>query len=260
MATRSRNVLVPLRAILEHAAVRRWCDRPAFDAPRQPPGRVQFLRPAEAEALVAAAAAHLRPLLIFLLTTGARMSEALELDWRNVDLRGQQAELVKTKTGRPRHVELVPRALAALEAMEHREGRVFRPVYSVRDDGSRRRDGIGYRDNGRTSGGQIKTAWAGACRRAGLPGAWAAWTDSKGGTWRRWLPELRPHDLRHTWATWHYAAHRDLLRLQAAGGWTGLGLVTRYAHLLPAAYETEARAWLGVKGRAPGARTAGRSR
>jgi len=38
------------------------------------------------------------------------------------------------------------------------------------------------------------------------------------------------HDLRHTWATWHYAEHRDLIRLQRLGGWKTLSMVTRYAH------------------------------
>jgi integrase len=207
-----------------------------------------------------AAAPHLRPLLVFLMTAGARMSEALELDWRHVDLRGRRVVLIKTKTGQARHVDLAPRALAALKRLEHRDGRVFRPVYSVRDDGSRRREGIGYHDNGRTGGGQIKTAWAAACRRAGLPGAWVNWKDGKGATRRRWVPELHPHDLRHTWATWHYAAYRDLLRLQAAGGWSGPGQVTRYAHLLPAAYAAEARAWLGVREPAAKAKTARKSR
>ena len=32
-ATKLRGVITPLRAILEHAAIRRWCDRPAFETP-----------------------------------------------------------------------------------------------------------------------------------------------------------------------------------------------------------------------------------
>jgi integrase len=31
-------------------------------------------------------------------------------------------------------------------------------------------------------------------------------------------PELTPHDLRHTWASWHYALNRDLLLLKVEGG------------------------------------------
>jgi integrase len=43
-------------------------------------------------------------------------------------------------------------------------------------------------------------------------------------------PEFTPHDLRHTWASWHYALHKDLIRLQQDGGWSTITLVTRYAH------------------------------
>lgn len=231
LATRLRNVLTPLRAILEHAARRGWCDRPAFEVPTQPKGRTMWLTPRQATALVQAAAPHLRPLLVFLICTGARMSEALELDWRHVDLYAHRVRLVRTKTGIERHVDLVPAAVAALASFEHRDGRVFRPAYPVRkkrgERGQQWRLGEAYRDTDRTGGGQIKSAWRGACARASIS-------------------ELRPHDLRHTAATWHYAIHRDLLRLQHWGGWSSVALVQRYAHLLPEAYVSEAAAWWGV--------------
>ncbi len=62
--------------------------------------------------------------------------------------------------------------------------------------GSQRRTVLGRRE-----GRQIKTAWRGG-RRAKL------------------APELTPHDLRHTWASWHYALNRDLLLLKVEGGWS----------------------------------------
>ena len=70
-ATKMRAVLTPLRAVLEFAAIRRWCDRPAFDKPKIKATKTMFLRPAEATALVEHAAPHLRPLLIFLIATGS---------------------------------------------------------------------------------------------------------------------------------------------------------------------------------------------
>ena len=63
------------------------------------------------------------------------------------------------------------------------------------------------------SGGQIKTAFRGACRRAGI------------------VRILSPHDCRHTWATWHYAANRDLVALMQLGGWKSEKMVLRYAHM-----------------------------
>jgi integrase len=52
----------------------------------------------------------------------------------------------------------------------------------------------------------------GAIRRAGLE------------------PELTPHNLRHTWASWHYALNRNLLALKIEGGWSPIALVKRYLH------------------------------
>ncbi len=226
-ATVRRGIIVPIRAVLRHAHRRGWCDPPAFEIPKAPEGRTLYMLPAEAERLVAAAAAHLRPLLIVLLGTGARMSEALELDWRDVDLTGGRAIFWRTKGGRRRIATLPARAVAALAGLEHREGPVFRwetrrPV--TKRDGQPKRT-TAYADRGRQGGGQIKGAWRGAIKRAGLDTA------------------LTPHDLRHTWASWHYALHRDLLLLKVEGGWSSVALVERYAHLMPAGHEAEIRAF-----------------
>lgn len=212
-----RNVIVPLRAVLMQAHRLGGCDIPAFEIPRQPAGRTRYLLPHEADRLIEAAAPHLKPLLIFLLCTGARMSEALELEWRDVDLQGSRAIFWRTKGGRRRVAALPPRiveSLARLRGAGVSDWRVF---------GTAR--GLAYADRGRQSGGQIKTAWRGAVRRSELPA------------------DVSPHDLRHTWASWHYALNRDLLALKAEGGWSSVTLVERYAHLLPAGHEAEIRRW-----------------
>jgi integrase len=98
-----------------------------------------------------------------------------------------------------------------LPGEDGREGPVFRWQHGRRQ--------AGYADKGRQGGGQIKTAWKGAVRRAGLN------------------PELTPHDLRHSWASWHYALYKDLLKLRLEGRWSSSDLVERYAHLLPAGQE-----------------------
>jgi len=83
-----------------------------------------------------------------------------------------------------------------------------------------------YVDRERRYGGQIKTGWAGALRRAGFN------------------PEFTPHALRHTWASWHYALHKHLIRLKEEGGWSSVVLVERYAHLLPAGHDEAIRSFL----------------
>lgn len=239
-----RGLIVPLRAILIHAAKRKWCERPEFDIPREPTGRTAFLMPAQVEALIGAAPPHLQPLVTYLACTGCRLGEALQLDWPEVDLQGARVILWEgeTKGGARRVVNLPPRAIMALAGLKHREGRVFRD-----------RKGEAYRlsgDDGQ-SGGQIRTSWASACVKAGLPGELRAYPKQKQ---KVFMPAYTPHSLRHTWATWHYALHRDLLLLKTEGGWSSTSLVERYAHLMPAGYEEAIRAVWGVGAAAATAR------
>lgn len=199
-ATLNRQLYAPVSAILNHAAARGLCDARRIARPVLPKGRVRWISPDEAERLISACSPHLRPLVIFLLYTGARMSEALYLDWRDVNLQGSQVQFIDTKNGESRGVPLHPRALAALASLPHRVDEVFR-----------RPDGFAYKRI-EAAGGQIKTAFNGACRRAGIL-------------------DFSPHDCRHTWATWHYAANRDIIGLMKLGGWKSEKMVLRYAHV-----------------------------
>jgi integrase len=216
-ATVRRGVITPIRAVLRHAHRRGWCDAPTFEIPKQPEGRTLYLLPDQAERLIAAAAPHIQTLILLLLDTGARMSEASELEWRDVDLAGGRVIFWRTKTGRRRNATLSPRTIARLASLPHREGQV------IRWDAPGRQRSAAYADRGRQGGGQIKTAWRGTLRRAGL------------------ATELTPHDLRHTWASWHYALNRDLLLLKVEGGWSSVALVERYAHLMPQGHEQAIR-------------------
>jgi hypothetical protein len=56
----------------------------------------------------------------------------------------------------------------------------------------------------------------------------------------------KPHTCRHTWATWHYAIHRDLLKLRDEGGWSAVALVERHVHLMPSGHEDGIKAIWGV--------------
>ena len=212
--TYTRAIVMPLRAILHHAHKLGWCDPPHIVAPRENPGRTLFFLPDEVDRLIAAAAPHLKPLIVFLVGTGARMSEAIEVDWRDVDLAGSRAIFWRTKAGKRRNAELSPRVVAALANLDHREGPVFLGPA-----------GYPYVDRERRYGGQIKTGWATARQHAGL------------------AREFTPHVCRHTFASWHYAMHKDLIKLKQDGGWSSVTLVERYAHLLPAGNEDAIRAW-----------------
>jgi len=221
-ATMWRNVVTPINAVLKYAAKRQWCDWPVLERIPPSPQITRYFLPVEAERLIEAAALHLKPLLIFLIGTGARLSETLELDWHEVDLLAGRAILLKTKNRRNGQVQrriakLPPRVIEALSNLpSEREGPVF-----LTDDA------LPYADRERRHGGQIKTAWRGALRRAGLH------------------LNFRVHDCRHTWASWHYAVNKDLLLLRTEGGWKTTEMVERYAHLLPVGQEEAVRRFLG---------------
>ena len=199
-ATKNRQVFTPVSAIIRHAAIRGRAQLRPIDRPKQPRGRVRWLRPAEAERLILECADHLRPLVVFLFYTGARMGEALSLDWNDVDLTRAHVVFLDTKSDEDRGVPLAPRVIAELANLKgDRTGPVFR-----------RQDSQPYAD--RDGGGQIKTGFNGACRRAAIT-------------------NFTPHDCRHTWATWHYAQHRDVIGLMRLGGWKSERMVMRYAHV-----------------------------
>jgi len=204
-ATLNRQFYTPASAVLYHGARQGWCTKPIIQRPKQPPGRVRWLEPDEANRLIDACSPHLSPLVTFLFYTGARLSEALYLDWRNVDLERCHVQFLKTKNGEARGMVLHPRVVSALAALRHREGAVFRTPGTKRDP-----IGKPYAKR-EDAGGQIKTAFKGACERAGIT-------------------EFTPHDCRHTWATWTYRKGHNLGALQQLGGWKTLSMVMRYAH------------------------------
>ncbi len=134
--------------------------------------------------------------------TGARVSEGLYLDWNEVDLPRGRVAFLDTKNGEDRGVPLHPRVIEVLANLPHRDGAVFRCP-----DGSPYARRIG-------GGGQIQTGFRAACRRAVIK-------------------DFRPHDCRHTWATWLYSETRDIRLLMELGGWKSIKMVERYTHVNP---------------------------
>lgn len=199
-----KAVVTPMTAILRVAAKRGWCDLPAFDRPTIHDKPVRWLRPEEADRLLRAAAPHLRPLLVFLLHTGARLGEALRLEWSEVDMAARRATFLRTKNGESRGVPLNADALQALANLPHRDGHVFLTPA-----------GTPYHDTRGLGGSPIKRAFRTACRRAGIAG-------------------LRVHDLRHSHASWLVMAGVPLRTVAELLGHRTLDMVQRYTHLAPA--------------------------
>ncbi len=206
-ATINRQIFTPVSAVISKAAEHGLCAPIKIIRPKQPKGRVRWITHDEAARLLAACQPAMRPLVAFLLYTGARIGEALWLDWRYVDLKRAQVQFLDTKNGTDRGVPLHPALVAILADLAHREAEVFRTPngmpYAPLDDEN---------ELDVSAGSRIKKGFRAACKRAKID-------------------DFTPHDCRHTWATWHYMEHRDLNLLMHLGGWSSLSMVLRYAHV-----------------------------
>ena len=155
--------------------------------------RDRWLTRDEAARLIAACASHLAAMVRFALATGCRAREVAGLEWSRVDLKRGTAWLDQTKNGTPRGVPLNRDAVTVLREQvgKHRS--------------------ICFTYRGRPIRYELtNSAWQTACAKAKLT-------------------DLRFHDLRHTWASWHRQAGTSCDELKDLGGWKTRSMVDRYA-------------------------------
>ena len=143
-------------------------DNPAAHVPKPNPQneRDRIASGDEWKRLLGAAAPHLQRILIVLYTLGPRRGELLRLEWPDVDMQRREITLRNTKNGETRTVPMTPEVY-----------RVFTEVWQERRLDTHRV--FLYKDKPIRD---VKTAFAKACRRAGIT-------------------NLRLHDLRHTAST-----------------------------------------------------------
>lgn len=142
---------------------------------------------------------HIVPFLIY---TGARKREALDARWSDVDWRRKSWRIPKTKSGKVRHV---PLSVGALEVL----GRL-RPVPTL--------------------GGPRPPEFIFANPRTGRPfvSVYYSWDTARK---QAGLPDLRVHDLRHSFASFLVNAGRSLYEVQELLGHADIKTTSRYAHL-----------------------------
>jgi integrase len=203
VATRVRQFWTPLIAIINAAAEHGQCGRARLKRPSaQHSDTFRWLRPAEAQELVRSCAPHLTPLVLFVLGTGARSSEAVYLQWDAVDLAAARVRLPSNDG--PQFIGLPSPIIRSLAQCPNKLGHVFR-----------RHDGLPYKHKA-NAGGQVKTALSAASQRAGMP-------------------RVTMSALRHTWAVWWLAKNdRDQGLFMEAGRWADPRLVKRYRQLCDA--------------------------
>jgi integrase len=190
-ATRNRQVIVPTQAIINHAAESELCAKISV---KRFPFERKIKTPASwgwIETFMKHSSPHLGGLACFMFLTGARISEALNLRWEDVDLQKRQALIRETKIGSERLAHLPPPLVVALANIEKLPGRtVFRYTAHCSADKS----------------------WRAAIKRAGLS-------------------MLSFHSCRHGFATAMLQAGVDPVTIAKRGGWrTPQHIFQTYGH------------------------------
>lgn len=175
-----------------------------------------YMTPAEADRLIAALPEHWRPLVLFLLATGCRFSEARGLRAKNLDVLARKVRILK-KTVEDRHGHFHD------EDPKSRRGRrtisftakvaeTLIPL-AMADDDRERRIFLGPR--------------GGIPRHKDFYKVWNQARDDAG------LKDLRVHDLRHTHVAWLIAAKIPLSAISRRLGHKSISVTDDiYGHLM----------------------------
>lgn len=178
-ATRNRQVIVPTQSIINHAAELKLCNRIRVTRFQVAKTIKEPATWAWVDAFMGAANPHLGALACFMLLTGARITEALNVKWSDLDLTRSTAIIRATKIGEEREAHLPPALIVAIANIEgERTGTVFK--YSSRST--------------------AKIQWNAAIKRAGIK-------------------RLSFHACRHGFATALLHKNVDVITIAKLGGW-----------------------------------------
>lgn len=133
----------------------------------------------------------------FAVATGLRSGPIRAMTWDQVDMRRRVAmvKVSQAKNAKALRVPLGKQAMAVLRECKKQGGEF-----------------VFTKDGEPVPREMVNRAWRRACKAAGIE-------------------DLRFHDLRHTWASWHVQNGTPLHALQELGGWSSITMVQRYAHL-----------------------------
>lgn len=178
-STQNRQFMVPTQSIINHAAESELCPivrltRFKEDKKIKEPATLEWV-----QAFMKASSPHLGALALFMFLTGARISEALAVEWEDVDYASKTVLIRQTKQGNERKAHL-PRPL--IVAMANIAKTNWRPVFWY------------------TARSNLIMVWRRACKRAGIK-------------------VLSFHSCRHGFATALLHRGIDPITVSKLGGW-----------------------------------------
>lgn len=190
-ATRNRQAIIPCQAVINYAADSDLCPhirvkRFKTEKKIKPPFTLEWV-----DAFYQHASPHLGALALFMFATGARISEALAVQWEHVDLTARTALIPRSKISEQRIVHLPPRLLVAIANLPRMDER---PVFFYRKRGD------------------CHHLWDSTVKRAGIK-------------------RMTPHSGRHGFATATLRKRIDPKTAAWLGGWKSIRhFMETYAH------------------------------
>jgi integrase len=116
-ATRNRQAIVPMVAIINHAAESELCPRIRMkrfkvETKSKKPATLEWI-----QAFMDHSTPHLGGLALFMFLTGARVSEALAVEWDDIDFKAKTVLIRQTKLGNERRAHLPQSLVVALSVI-----------------------------------------------------------------------------------------------------------------------------------------------
>ena len=222
-ASRVRTVFTPLNAVLRTAHRAGMCELVMFEKPKLKKTNVRYADDRWFELVLPYCNLRLASVILFMTLTGARVQEACDLYWRDVDWAHCEAPLQTTKTGVPRKLPLAPVLMQALTRL-------------AADSGGHPNDRVfGY-----TARWSVNQAIERACDRANLAAGAIRLEKVPGKTERKRVilgslavEYYTSHRVgRHAFAARLLREGHSLKLVQEAGGWKVARMVTdHYGHM-----------------------------
>jgi integrase len=166
---------------------------------REPEGRIRWITRQDAQRLLDASSDMIADLVAIGLYTGMRTGEIFALEWSRVD-RDRGIITLEAEHTKSRRRRTIPIHAVVAQALERRRERCGHSPFVFCSDAGHVVD--------------LKKGFAAACRRAGIA-------------------NFRPHDMRHTCASWLVMAGVPLPEVRDLLGHSSIKVTERYAHLAP---------------------------